>query len=728
MSLSDKVKTLINRMDINESEGSYIYILIALRDESIIKYIDKFLDCSKKDITPEMLDNISSIIVHAKTIYESDKYVDPYDDLFYDRMLSKFKKFRPEPFGNNVIGVANATYKYDELSGTLDKTHYIYIKDKEDDRDSLEEFINSIPVGKHDEISLLVNHKKDGTSVTIDYRYDDEYYVAESAISRGKKDYGEGTDVTPVIPECKFPSKYIKEVLGYCPKYIGVQNEFMVSDENKEVLEKYLKQRFSNNRSAAAGLLRRIIFSNKADRKVFKKCMSLVPVGFSVLDEYKKSSYDKVPWNELYEAVCKTFLYGNIEMEYQVIHGTKKELLIQFEDICKKVLKKRKKLNNSIDGLVLTILDKDIQAKLGRKNNINKWQVAYKFPEEGYKTIVRDVIITTGNFGYKEILLKVDPVILNGTKQFKAQVHSLNKFKKMNLRIGDEIILKLSGDVIPFGYKDDSCKSGNGKKIKLPKYCECGAPLEEEKNKLRCTNKSCPYRIIGSLNNFFTALNAKGIGEKTCEQLYDELGVTKPSEILKLTIDDFKTLRGFKEGSARICMNTIKDIISKPRTIPAILSALGIDSFRTSTANKLLETVDINELISAVEANDKESLISMIKKSEGIDKNASIIAEGLVDRLDELKALLKIMTIKNTTKYDKTIVVSGLRNDEELEEVANKNGYAVKDNGKKFDILVIKDSSMMSKSKAKYALSKGIPIMTKSEFIQKYGGEINHER
>lgn len=720
---ADKVLDLIKRMDIDEAEGHYLYILILLRDDVIIKYIKKFVKMDKKEIKDDMLDNISKIIMHAKTVYES-KYCDAYDDDFYDNMLSKFKKFRPEPFGSNALGagLANAKYKYDVLSGTLDKTHYIHISQKTDDRDALEDYINSLPVDKHDEISLFINHKEDGTSVTIDYKYDNGYYIGESAISRGKKDYGEGTDVSQVIPQCKFTSTHIKNLLGYCPEYIGVQYEFLISNENKIILEDYLKQKFSNCRSAAAGLLRRIIFADKKERNILKKFMSLVPVGFDVLDQYKEKSYKKCQWNELYVTICKTFIYGDIEMEYDIIHGTKKELLSQFEELAEKTLKKRKKLNHAIDGLVCTILDKDLQKKLGRKNNINKWQVAYKFPEEGKKTTVRGIEITTGNFGYKEMLLLVDPVILNGTKQFKAQVHSLNKFKKMDLRIGDEIILKLSGDVIPYGYKDSSCRKGDGKKIKFPKYCDCGAPLEEEKNKLRCTNKRCPYRIIGSLNTFFTELNAKGIGEKTCKQLYNELNITKPSEILSLTKKDFESLKGFKEQSAQLCMNTIHDIVNKPRTIPAILSALGIDSFRSSTANKLLESVSINDIIKTVESGDKESLITMIQKSEGIDTNAKIIAEGLIDKIDELKALLNIMTIKESDnrKYAKTIVVSGLRNDDQLTELANKNGFAVKDSGKKFDLLIIKDSSMMDKSKARYALSKDIPIMTRNEFMSKY--------
>lgn len=136
----------------------------------------------------------------------------------------------------------------------------------------------------------------------------------------------------------------------------------------------------------------------------------------------------------------------------------------------------------------------------------------------------------------------------------------------------------------------------------------------------------------------------------------------------------------------------------------------------------MLNVVSINDIINVIDSGDKDALIDMIRKSEGIDTNATVIAEGLIDKIDELKTLLGIMTIKETdnTQYDKTIVVSGLRNDEQLTELANKNGFAVKDSGKKFDLLVIKDSSMMNKSKAKYALSKNIPIMTRNEFMNKY--------
>lgn len=727
-----KINSILSLMKEYEKSGKYVFVASLLVGKSIQKFVKDFINLNKNDVDDEILNIINDIIVYSKDIYENDKYCDPFDDETYDKMLAKFKKFRAEPFGNNSVGLANATYKYDILSGTLDKTHFLTIEDREianeesgtkDERLSFEEYIKSIPCSKDRILSVLVNQKKDGTSVTVDYKLYGNEYVADSAISRGKKDYGEGTDVSSILTKETFSAKHIKKLLGFAPKYIGIQYEMLISNEMRFKFEDFIHKKFANNRSAVSGLLRRILFAGKKERKELKKFYSLVPVGFDILDKYiEKKSYYDLNWNDIYITMCETFIFGDIDMDYKVIHGTKKEILKEFEEIAEKQLKKRKKLNHAIDGLVMTILDKDIRSKMGRSNNINKFQIAYKFPEEGVKTTIQDLIITTGNFGYKEFLLKVDPVELNGTIQYKAQLHSLNRFKKMNPHIGDEIILKLSGDVIPYGYKDSSCRSGTGKKIKLPEYCECGTKLEEEKNKLRCPNPLCPHRIRGSFVTFFTELNAKGIGESICGQLYDELGITKITDILKLKKEDFRSLSGFKDKAAKEAMKTIEDILSRPRTIPAILSALGIDSFRKSTATKLLDVISIDELIKIIDNNDRDKLIKVIKSAEGIDENASKIADGLIEKIGILKELLSIMNIKDISnkKYDKTIVISGIRNDEELEELANSNGFNVKDSGKKFDLLVIKDSSFLEKSKAQYAISKNIPIMTRTEFFSKY--------
>lgn len=718
-----RISKTIDNMRILRNERALIFVRQRLVSSDIRNFIDDFMDSSKSEITSDVLDIAEEIIVCAKTIYESDIYNDPYSDRYYDSFLSKFKKFRKEPFGDNAIGLANAKYKYDTLSGTLNKVHFITDNERDkfnkehkitDERATLEEYLHTIP---SNDISMLINYKQDGTSVTVDYKYEDGYYVPVSAISRGRKDYGEGTDVSAILRK-----KYkLKSRLKRNPKYIGIQYEMIITKSDKMIFENITGKTFSNCRSAISGLLRRIIFANDGERKVLKGLYTLIPVGFDVLDEYKDYLYS---YDKMYSDICNTFTIGNIKSlpPIKIVRGSKSDILKYFKKYAAEVIKLRNNLENDIDGLVLTIINDSIRKKMGRKNNINQFQIAYKFPEESYKTIVRDLIVTTGNFGYKELLLQVDPVNLNGTIQSKAQLHSIDRYHKMSPRVGDEIILKLSGDVIPYGYKDKTCKSGNGPKLKLPKYCDCGSVLVEENNRLRCKSKDCKYNIAGLLRTFFVSLNAKGIGYSLCMQLYEELGITTPDEVLKLTKEDFLKLNGFKDASATAAYNTILDIRTKPRSPESIISSIGIDSLRAATAEKILEKITFNELLDMLERGDMGEIMDLLTIVRGIDKNANKIAKALLEKRELLKSIASNVTLNVTENkhYDKTIVVSGLRNDQELIEVANRNGYNVKDKGTKYDLLVIKNGEYMNTSKALHAIRNGIPIMLRDNFIEAY--------
>ena len=151
---------------------------------------------------------------------------------------------------------------------------------------------------------------------------------------------------------------------------------------------------------------------------------------------------------------------------------------------------------------------------------------------------------------------------------------------------------------------------------------------------------------------------------------------------------------------------------------------LGIDSFRTSTASKFLETIDIEDLLTAIELGNKERLIHILRNAEGIDKTAESIAEALIDKLDELKELLSLMTIKKPNKVntDKTILVSGFRPDDEFIDKVNNLGFDIKSSGSKYDLLIVKDESYLDKSKARNAMKNNKEIVTLKEFKNKYMG------
>lgn len=717
-----KILNIIDRIKSYREKRQYVFIQVMLHYDIIKDFLNDFI--IKQMSNDDELDIVKEIIISAKDLYELDYYTEPFEDSFYDKVIAKYLEFRKEPYSDNVYsGLTETPYKYDKLAGTLDKVHFIYNNERGEyeTRESLEDYFNDLDIDKNVNLDVLVNEKKDGTSVTIDFKLVSDTYVVNLATTRGDRNNDLGADVTRVFDHITIkPSNIFKQSFKYLPEFIGVQFEFLVSNLQKAKFEKYINKTFANNRSAASGLLRRLIFANNNDLYDLRKFISLVPVGYDILDEYRVYYNDYI---DEYFAVLSNFNIGDIDMETTIISGNTHDILNKFNNIYHKFENSRNSLNHAIDGLVLTILNDDIRENLGRKNSKNKFQIAYKFKEEGHKTKVRDLLISYGNFGYVGLLLKVDPVTLNGTVQEKAQIHSIDKFNKMNIHIGDEIILKLSNDVIPFGYITNECKRGNGKKLELPIMCDCGSEFIEENNMLRCPNEKCSHRIVGFLNTFLNEMGAKGIGDKLCEKLYKQLNIDTPIKLLSLNKYDFMQLNGVKNKSATKYEEIINKIITEPKSPESILSSLCIDSFRKNTAKKVMDVIDIHDLSDLINSGNVDKLITLLNSCEGIDENSYKIAKGLITKKDMLTELIKIIQIKNKNIYyntDKVLVVSGFRDDDEFIEMANKNGYEVKNSSKKMDLLVIANDSMMNKSKARFAIANNIPILTKTQFVNKY--------
>lgn len=679
-----------------------------MKSKRVIKFIQDFLsDPSPSTID---LDRIKLIIMMSKSVYDLDEHILAIPDELYDTMLSKYKKFRDEPFAiSTMVGLSTTEYKYPSLAGTLDKAHHIYNTDVTDDRISVEEWVTKHARHFKNGASILVSFKIDGASIASDIMTDRQPYIAGS-MSRGKLDYGEGGDVSIITNGLVFTKVENARYFN-----MGIQYEFAISDEGKRKFEKLMNRTFANHRSAAVGLMRRMLFADKHHLKEYRKMFSLVPVGFEI-----PGSDD---WLSDFTYVVENMGYGDVSLQYQYnTFDSPTEFLIWFDEYANQAISERESLDYAIDGLVITFCDADVQKEIGRSGNINKYQLAYKFPEKRKRTRVLGMQITTGNFGYKELMVDVNTVVLNGTNQSKGQVHSIKKFDNLNLHIGDECFLKLSGDVIPFLEVDETCARGNGPRLKLPTHCDsCGAELIIQKDKFRCINSNCDLNRIGKLVTFVNELNAKGIGFETIKQLYNDLHVSTIPELLELEFKDFIMLDGFADESAANAAQTIEDIKSKPRTHAVVLSSLGIDELRTSTAEKILDQIPFSELMLLIDLEDADELERRLKQCKGVDKKAEGYARELISLgSDYINTVFSYMTIKapkDKVSYDKTILVSGFRNDEYFEIAANLAGYDVKYSGSKSDLVVIANDSYRSKPKAMNAIAHGIPVMTRDEFL-----------
>ena len=244
-----------------------------------------------------------------------------------------------------------------------------------------------------------------------------------------------------------------------------------------------------------------------------------------------------------------------------------------------------------IDGVVFTLLDDEFIKALGRSSNKNKFQVAFKFPQGVKKTILKNVEFPVGpTAGTITPLAIVEPVKINGNTITNATLSNFEKMERLDLNIGDEVIIKY--DIIPKLEKDDSCKKGNGQKIVRPTCCPvCHHDLNGGS---RCLNPDCDAKLSGKIYNYVKKMRIKGIGKKVVEKFVDRGFISSIGDLYRLPnyVEEISKLPGFGIASFS---NIVTGIFSKVTVYPhEFLGAIGIPDVSTETMKKVcLEMRDI---------------------------------------------------------------------------------------------------------------------------------------
>lgn len=693
-------------------------LAMAISAKETVSYIDQFLSDPMPD--DEMLDIINDIIVASKVLDDLAIHV-ILDDYYYDRVLSKYKNYRDEPFyKDTVIGVASVAYEYPTLAGTLDKVHSIYEVDNTDDRGSIEKWlfraIDTLGYVPNVHCSL----KADGVSVSKSFKYDDKTneYKCYAAYTRGDLDSGLGGDMTHVFKDESFRVNNFHTPDGQFYHRIGVQYEMVVLHEFMDAMVKYKKSGYATPRSAASGMLRRLTFAKPEELNEILNMVRFIPVGFECRKPNDTSDRLRLIMDEL----------GDMGLPFKVMDDIDKfDLLNSIHHYISQTIDMRDRFPFLIDGVVLTILGDGVTEALPRSGHINKHQVAYKFPEMSKKTYVTGLTTSSGLLGYREIMYTVNPVLLNGTNQQLGQCHSINKYNDLKLAYGDEVWLKHSGDVIPFLYIDEHCQRSGNEQIPLPEICEeCDGPLIIHNSKLRCNNDKCPANILGKLENFLVEMGAKGIGPETLSALYYDSNVETIEQLLQLRVTDFLLLDGFGETSASKCEDTIQRLINTEVPVTRILGSLGIDSFREKTAKKVLGTIPLERLLDLLKVGDTEVVTAEIAKCNGISANARLYAEGLISNYYTIVWLLDYLKWLPYAErhFEKSAWFTGVRPTPEQADLIKSAGYDVKESFTKTaipkkstpDDVLVKGGSKIS-WKEEQAREKGLPVMTLDEFL-----------
>jgi DNA ligase (NAD+) len=348
---------------------------------------------------------------------------------------------------------------------------------------------------------------------------------------------------------------------------------------------------FANPRNAAAGSLRQLDSKITANRPLKFYCYGVGQVKGNLPDTHsgvlKKIKSWGVP----------------ISPELKVVKGIS-ECLNFYKDIGVR----RADLPYDIDGVVIKVNNLGFQSELGFRAREPRWAIAYKFPATEVMATVRDVQFQVGRTGAVTPVARLDPVSVGGVTVSNVTLHNMDEIARLDLMIGDKVIVRRAGDVIPQVVQvvvDQ--RSSDVIKIHIPENCPvCGSHVERTKLVKRSKGRQtisdgAVYRCVGRLacgaqlkqaiNHFVSrrAMDIDGLGDKTIEQLVDEKLVSSPADLYKLEYPQIIDLEGFAEVSSKKLISSIER--SKTPTLARFIYALGIPDVGEETAKVLARSL-----------------------------------------------------------------------------------------------------------------------------------------
>lgn len=570
--------------------------------------------------------NLVNLIFLLQTIYNYSGTESPVSDYDYDRLYELMESYDTEMITTPIIGNEKiVNHKYTTLRGTLKKVYALGDEDAllNKSRRTLDEWIaecekmyeaktgQKISLNSQD---VYVFPKWDGISITFEF---DERGRLSRALTRGNTETNEAQDVTHVFAAKVFTIRDTK-LIG---KEYGLKTEVMVKQQDKDSYNKKYNESYKNTRSIASS----IINSDTCDGRE------------NLLEIVKLRTVTKTEDGEenLQELADEVF-----ERPYLVCPLSDRAAIRKFAE------KHRSIGGLNTDGAVIYIIDENIRKVLGRKDNKNQYEVAYKFNEDVGYTKVKDIEFSVTPFGRIFPVVKLDKIVLKGNDIRRVSLGSIARMMELGLRKGDTV--KVMYEIIPYVTMDEDdpkCKRTKNPIIKLPTRCpECGEAVELTANATGalCPNPECPCRLRGKIITFVDRMGLKDIGEATIRDLINAKLVTEIPDLYKLRKKKelIQTMEGYGEVSAT---KIIKEIEShREVSAEVFMSAIGIESIGKKTFEKILKKYHIDELLLITKANK----ISMLVSIPGIaEVQAKKIIAGVNQQKKLIKELLKELTI-----------------------------------------------------------------------------------
>jgi DNA ligase (NAD+) len=439
------------------------------------------------------------------------------------------------------------------------------------------------------EVAYVAEPKLDGLAVNLVY----EHGVLARAATRGDGTTGE--DITANIRTIPAVPLALR---GKAPRRLEVRGEVFMPLAGFESLNAVQQKRnqklFVNPRNAAAGALRQLDPKITASRP-----LDLYFFGVGQMEGHALPSR----YSQLLEVLRDWGLRTSpLAQRVMGVAG----LLGYFE----RMQSLRPKLEYQIDGVVYKVDDRALQDKLGYVSRAPRWAVAHKFPPEEARTVLNAVEFQVGRTGALTPVARLQPVLVGGATVSNATLHNMDEIGRKDIRIGDTVIVRRAGDVIPEVARIvPELRPRGARRIKLPTRCPvCDSPVEQAEDQAvaRCTGAlRCRAQRLEALRHFASrrAMNIEGLGDERIAQLIERDLVQSPADLYALDVPTLAELDRMGEKSARNLHDAIAG--SRVTTLPRFLFALGIRDVGEATAAALARQFGDLE---ALRAADVEAL------------------------------------------------------------------------------------------------------------------------
>lgn len=656
-----------------------------------------------KDEAMQRIEELTEIIEkHNHSYYVMDNPT--VSDYEYDMLMQELKGLEAE-YPEFVLPSSPTQRVGGEALSKFEKvTHKVQMGSLQDvfSFEQLEEFVTRCR-NTVENPSFIVEPKIDGLSVSLEY----ENGILKRGSTRGDGFVGE--DVTANLKTVGSIPLKIKNA----PEFLEVRGEVYMPKEKflKLVEQQELndEQPFKNPRNAAAGSLRQKNSKITAKRGLDIFVFNIQQIEGREITSHKQSlDYIKSLGLKVIPSYVECTTYSEIEQEIQRIDQI------------------RNKLSYDIDGIVIKVDSFEQRETLGSSSKVPKWAIAYKFPPEEKETTLRNIEVNVGRTGAITPVAVFDPIILAGTSVSRAVLHNQDFITQKDIRIGDKIIIRKAGEIIPEVVKSVSHVE-NSEPFILPAKCPvCGTESVryEDEAVLRCPNPDCPAQLLKSIIHFASkgAMDIDGMGDAIVKALVENNLVKSVADIYTLKAEQIASLERLGEKSAENLINAIEK--SKSRPLDKVIFALGIRNIGQASAKLLCEKFPSIEKIMSATAEEIEEIDGFGKvMSENVAKAFSEQhRKDLISRLLELGVKMEYQTTQtNDNRFEgMTFVLTGtletLKRDEAKKIIESFGGKVSGSVSKKTTFVVAGEEAG---SKLEKAQSLGVNVLSETEFLEK---------